>query len=119
MATTIRSEDLPGGLRRVWLQGRMDMVGVEQIDLRLTALTAALPLRVLLDLSEVPFLASVGIRSILQNARALDRRGGRMVILLGANATVKSTLDSVGVSEIVPVFEQETEALEALRVPDP
>ena len=54
MATTIRSEDLPGGLRRVSLQGRMDMVGVEQIDLRLTALTAALPLRVLLDLTRSP-----------------------------------------------------------------
>jgi anti-anti-sigma factor len=95
----------------------MDMVGVEEIDLRFTALTAAMPLRVLLDLSEVPFLASVGIRLILQNARALDRKGGRMVIFLGPNGTVKSTLDSVGVSGIVPVFDREADALDALGAP--
>lgn len=117
MATTIRSQDLPGEVRKVSLEGRMDMLGVEEIDLRFAALTAASPLPILLDLSRVPFLASVGIRSILQNARALDRRGGRMVIFLGSNDTVKSTLDSVGVSEIVPVFEREAEALDALVAP--
>ncbi len=118
MTTLIRSADLPGGLRRVSLQGRLDMLGVEEIDLRFASLTAASPLRVLVDLSEVSFLASVGIRCLLQNARALARRGGRMVIFLGANETVKSTLETVGVSGIVPVFELEADALAALAAPE-
>ena len=45
----------------------------------------------ILDLRDVSFLASIGIRNIISSARALDQKGGRMVILLGNNELVKAS----------------------------
>ncbi len=113
-AATIHHEDLNDQLRRVTLAGRLDMLGMEAIDLKFTSLTAATPLRVIVDLTDVSFLASIGLRSIISCARALDGKGGRMVLLIADHSGVKTTLDSSGISEVIPVFTEETEARAAL-----
>lgn len=89
------------------------MLGMEEIALKLTSLTAIKPLPVILDLRDVNFLASIGIRSIISSARALDQKGGRMVILVGDNSLVKATLESTGIDEVIPLFTSETEAEQA------
>ncbi|MBD2719805.1 MULTISPECIES: STAS domain-containing protein [unclassified Synechococcus] len=105
---SIRSDDVLEAdgstkLRRVVLSGRLDMLGMEEISLKLTSLTAIKPLPVILDLREVSFLASIGIRSIISSARALDQKGGRMVILLGGNELVQATLESTGIDDVIPM----------------
>ena len=55
----------------------------------------------ILDLRDVSFLASIGIRSIISSARALDQKGGRMVLLLGDNELVKATQESAGIDEVI------------------
>src|SRR5262245_10040254 len=72
------TELLPDGIERVILAGRMDSAGTEQIDPRFAALTETRPALIVVDLAQVPFLASVGIRTLLANAKALAQRGGRM-----------------------------------------
>lgn len=112
---SIRSDDVLEAdgsirLRRVSLSGRLDMLGMEEIALKLTSLTAIKPLPVILDLRDVTFLASIGIRSIISSARALDQKGGRMVILLGGNELVKATLESTGIDEVIPLFDDGDQA---------
>ncbi|WP_216909893.1 STAS domain-containing protein [Synechococcus sp. CCY 0621] len=112
---SIRSDDVlePDGsikLRKVVLSGRLDMLGMEDIALKLTSLTAIKPLPVILDLRDVSFLASIGIRSIISSARALDQKGGRMVILLGGNELVKATLESTGIDDVIPMVAEEDQA---------
>jgi anti-anti-sigma factor len=112
---SIRSDDVLEAngstkLRRVVLSGRLDMLGMEEIALKLTSLTAIKPLPVILDLREVSFLASIGIRSIISSARALDQKGGRMVILLGDNELVKATLESTGIDDVIPMVVDEDQA---------
>ncbi len=112
---SIRSDDVLEAdgairLRRVVLSGRLDMLGVEEIALKLTSLTAIKPLPVILDLRDVSFLASIGIRSIISSARALDQKGGRMVILLGENALVKATLESTGIDDVIPMVSDPEQA---------
>lgn len=114
---SIRSDDVLEAdgairLRKVVLSGRLDMLGVEEIALKLTSLTAIKPLPVILDLRDVSFLASIGIRSIISSARALDQKGGRMVILLGENELVKATLESTGIDDVIPMV---TDAEQAER----
>jgi anti-sigma B factor antagonist len=92
-------------VRRVSLSGRLDMLGMEEIALKLTSLTAIKPIPVILDLRDVSFLASIGIRSIISSARALDQKGGRMVLLVGDNELVKATLESTGIDEVIPLFD--------------
>jgi anti-anti-sigma factor len=112
--TSIEHEDLAEDLRRIRLAGRMDMVGVGEIEMRFTSLAASRPIRVLVDLTGVSFLASVGLRCIIHSAKALEQKGGRMVLLLGDNTVVRGTLDTVGVSEIIPVCHDEAAAMNAL-----
>ena len=112
---SIRSDDVLESdgsikLRKVVLSGRLDMLGMEEIALKLTSLTAIKPLPVILDLRDVSFLASIGIRSIISSARALDQKGGRMVILLGANELVNATLESTGIDDVIAMVADEAQA---------
>jgi anti-sigma B factor antagonist len=107
---TLSYEDLSDTLRRVVLAGRLDMLGVGEIDLKFTSLTAARPLRVIVDLTGVTFLASIGIRSIISSARALDQKGGKMVLVVGDNEIVRATLEATGIDTVVPLLNDEAEA---------
>jgi len=95
----------------------MDMIGVGEIELPFTALAASRPVAVLVDLTGVSFLASVGLRCIIQSAKALDLKGGRMALLVGDNPLVSGTLETVGIAAIIPIFSDEDAALESLRAP--
>jgi anti-sigma B factor antagonist len=108
------ADGTPPTYRRVHLGGRLDMVGMEEIALRFTSLTAAKAGRVLVDMSEVSFLASIGIRSIINSARALDAKGGRMVLLVPDNSKVRETLATTGIGEVIPIRADEQEALQTL-----
>lgn len=114
---SLKHEDLSEDLRRIWLGGRLDMIGVGEIELRFTTLAAIRPVGVLVDLTGVSFLASVGLRCIIQSAKALDRKGGRMALLVGENALVRGTLETVDIAAIIPMFSDEAAALDFLRSP--
>jgi anti-sigma B factor antagonist len=114
---SLEHDDLAEDLRQIRLAGRLDMVGVGEIELPFTSLAASRPAAVLVDLTGVSFLASVGLRCIIQSARALELKGGRMALLVGDNPLVRSTLDTVNIAEIIPVFSDAAAALEVLRAP--
>ena len=48
------------------------MSGVGEIELPVTALAATRPIAVLVDFTDVSFLASVGLRCIIQSTKTLD-----------------------------------------------
>ena len=109
-------QQLEGGIERVKLSGRLDSAGVQEIDHRLSALTAARQAFILVDLSQVPFLASVGIRTLLTNARVLRQRGGKMA-LLNPQSLVEEVLKVTGIESIIPVFHDLDAASAALKAP--
>ena len=100
-------------LRRITLTGRLDLAGTAEIDSKFAALSAAAQRRVLVDLTGVTFLASIGIRSLITNAKAQQNRGGRMVLLVGDNAPVARTLEATGIDALIPIFTSFTEAEQA------
>jgi anti-anti-sigma factor len=95
-------EQLEDGLTKVNLSGRMDVAGVDEIALPFTSLTAVDRRKVIVDLTGVDFMVSIGIRLILQNARALKLRGGSMAVM-APGEFVAQVLDSAGVGNVVPV----------------
>ena len=113
----VKHEGLSEDLRRVCLGGRLDMIGVGEIELPFTALAATRPIAVLVNLTGVSFLASVGLRCIIQSAKALDLKGGRMALLVGDHHLVRSTWDAVEIGEIISTFSDEKAALDSLRLP--
>ena len=100
----IQFEDVTDSFRRIKISGRLDMPGTEAISLKFTNLAASAARRVVVDLTEVSFLASIGIREFITNAKALQLRGGRMVLFVGDNAGVAKTLQVTGIDALIPMF---------------
>jgi anti-anti-sigma factor len=103
-----------GGITRINLAGRMDVAGTQAIDLKFTALTATARAAILVDMSGVSFLASIGMRTLLASAKALGKRGGKMV-LLNPQPLVENALATAGIDTLIPVFHDVDAAREALR----
>ena len=106
----INHEDINESFRRITLAGRLDAAGTDQIATRFAALSTAPQRRVLVDISGISFLASIGIRALLSSAKACQQKGGRMVLFVGENPTVAATLLSSGIDTLIPMFGDLAEA---------
>jgi anti-anti-sigma factor len=107
----LTSED-QGPIARIALVGRLDIVGAEAIALPLATLAGAKQ-NLIIDMSGVNFLASIGIRHLVSAAKALSRRGGRLV-LLNPTDMVSEVLTTSGLSNLLPMVPSESEAIAAL-----
>jgi anti-anti-sigma factor len=65
---------------------------------------------VILDMTEVTFLSSMGIRTIVMSAKATKLRGARLV-LLSPTEHVAEVLSTTGIDSLVPICDD----LEAAR----
>ncbi len=111
-------EQLADGVKKISLSGRMDIEGTEQVALRLTAETAMNRALVVLDLSALEFMASVGIGAVVRSAKALRLRGGNIVIL-NANPPVALVLQKTGIDAIIRMASDLPSALQAVQLPPP
>lgn len=106
--------ELDGNVTCIRLVGRLDSPGVDRIEIRFTAALAALGRPAVVDLSQVSFLASMGIRMFISSARALHVKGAK-VVLFGASEMVQSVLDHVALDQIIPLAATQAEAVAKLR----
>ena len=67
-----------------------------------------------MDLQNVSFLGSMGLRVLVAPARAIKVRGGKMV-LFGPNESVAKVLQTSGIDTIIPVHYELQSALAALQ----
>jgi anti-sigma B factor antagonist len=95
---------LDNGIKYVTLKGRLDRIGTNEIDNTFTFQIATTKAPVIIDLSEVEFLASIGIRLLLSNARALENRAGKMV-LLNPTPSVRSVLGAAGIDQLLEIYD--------------
>ena len=106
--------DTVDGVLNLALIGRLDTPGVDRIETPLTAQLVPRGVRATVDLSQVTFLGSGGIRMFITIARALGRKGGRLV-LYGAQPLVAEVLETTSLNDIVPVRADATTAATAAR----
>ena len=106
--------ELEKGIKYIQLEGRLDLPGVMEIELKFTAYAASEKAGVVVDLSQVPFLASIGIRMLVSSAKAVQKRGGKLV-LLNPQPLVAEMLTNAGINMIIPVYTDLTEACQAVR----
>ncbi len=103
----IRSDD---HVTHVVLAGKLDLAGVQQIEMKFTAVVASRGKPAVVDLSETTYLASLGLRILLSTARALAGRGAKLV-LLNPTEPVLQVLQLGKLEAIMPV---ETDLAHAL-----
>ena len=111
---TLETAELDGGITCVTLTGRLDIPGAQAIDLRFSALASGERPLLLVDLSQVSFLASVGIRTFFATARTVKARRGRMA-LLSPTELVAKVLESAAVDSLIPVYQDVSAACAALQ----
>ena len=92
---------------RVAFVGKLDIQGAEAISLPLATLSGA-KRNVVIDMSGVNFIASIGIRHLMSATKVLARRGGRLV-LLKPTAPVLEVLQTSGITDLISVAASEDE----------
>jgi len=108
----ISTEEMPGGITRIVLDGRMDIAGAQVVDLKMN-IVAGSAKKLLIDLQKVEFLGSMGLRSIVLPARAVHSRGGK-VVLLAPNEMVESVIKTSGIDSLLPIHHDLDAAIAAL-----
>jgi anti-anti-sigma factor len=104
---------MEGDITRVLLDGRLDIEGAAAIDLRMNVLAGSVKF-LLIDLQNVSFIGSMGLRSIVIPAQAVRRRGGK-VALLGPVPMVEEVLKASNIDQVIPIFHERDSAVAALR----
>jgi anti-sigma B factor antagonist len=96
--------ELENKIRLIKMIGKLDITGVGMIETKFTGYCAGENPRVLVDLSDIEFLASIGIRLLMLNAKSILGRGGRMV-LINPSPEVRSVLEITGIPAIIPIYD--------------
>jgi anti-anti-sigma factor len=99
-----------GNVRKIMLTGRMDAPAVDRVETKFSALIVPQGRNTIVDLREVTFLASMGIRMLISTARALSRKGGKLV-LFGATQGVADVIETAALTDIIPLAATESEAM--------
>jgi len=110
----IEARPILDGITRIKLEGRLDIAGAEEVDLRFAGIVSAVTKGAVVDLTGVTFLASIGIRTLISNAKTLERRGATMA-LFGPSPFVTEVLRSVGVTDLIPVFDDLDTAVDYVK----
>ncbi|MGO8954290.1 MAG: STAS domain-containing protein [Rhodomicrobium sp.] len=103
--------DLDNGITKLVLAGRMDIEGASAVDMQFSVIAGSRK-KVLVDLSDVTFMASIGLRTIMISAKAITSKGGKMV-LLNPQPNVEKVLETTGINTIIPVVRDMQAALAA------
>ena len=107
---SISHEDIGDNLRRIVISGRLDTPGADSVAAKLEELIAAPKKGVVVDLSALRFLASIGIRALITSAKAVQQRGGKMVLVVTDNSSVTMSLEATGIDQLLPVFRNAADA---------
>lgn len=109
----INAETLADGILCIRLAGRLDSEGSGMVETRMAAHMAGEGRKVIIDMSAVSFLASLGIRVLLINAKSVRGRGGKIAVF-GAVAEVAKVLKLMAIDTLIPLCDTEDAARAAV-----
>ena len=108
----ITISDGAGATAKVGLVGKLDIAGAEVVALPLAALAGGKK-SLVVDLSGVTFLASIGIHHLVSAMKTLARKGGKLV-LVNPTEAVREVLVTSGVTELMPIVATDSAAYELI-----
>lgn len=109
----LEPKNLANGILQVNLIGRLDLQGTMAIDNRFSFLVSESKKDTLVDMSEVDFIASLGMRMIINNAKTLQEERKQM-ILINPQPLVEEALSTAGVTKFISTYKTLDEAIAAL-----
>ncbi len=106
-------ETLPGPVYRLAPQGRLDAVTVPALETAIDEQLAALHYRLIIDLAEVGYMSSSGLRALLRARRQAQLNGGD-VVLCAMNERVTEVFEMIGFNNLFKIYATPAEAAVAL-----
>lgn len=100
--------ELGNGITLVELSGRMDVPGALKADPAFTQIADKAD-RLIIDLSKLDFLASLGIRTLVTTSKTLRAKNGNMV-LVSPQPNIEQVLRSSGIDTIIPIAQDRADA---------
>jgi len=105
---SIEAEVTGKGILVIKLLGRMQLQELQGMEDTFKALIKGQN-AVIVDMSGLVVLFSMGLRALLKSAQSLELKGGRMV-LMAPTKDVLAVLKASGVADLIPVCEDQEEA---------
>ena len=109
----VLQETLPRQIYRIAPQGRLDAVTVPALEVAIDEQLNARHFRLIIDLSEVGYMSSSGLRALLR-ARRQAQSGGGDVVLCAMNERVTEVFEMIGFNSLFRIFSTAAEAAAAL-----
>ena len=98
-----------GDMIHLSLDGRLDTFGVDEIEVKFNATIGARRKHILIDMADVTFLSSMGIRMLLTMAKVALGNGGRC-LLMKPQPLVAETIEMASLEEVMPVIDSVADA---------
>jgi len=99
----LQVSELENGIRLVAIHGKLDSAGVYAVEMDFRHHCLGSQKKVVVDLSHVSYISSIGIPLLVSVAKMLASNSGKMV-LLSPQKNVYEVLEMVGVTRIIPVY---------------
>lgn len=109
----VLQETFPGQIHRLAPQGRLDAVTVPALEAAIDEQLNARHFRLIIDLGEVGYMSSSGLRALLR-ARRQAQAGGGDVVLCAMNERVTEVFEMIGFNNLFRIFATSAEAAAAL-----
>ncbi len=109
--TEIKSD---GTFIHLALSGKMDVSGVQDIESRFISLIATAKKNALVDISDVSFVGSMGLRVFLSAAKSLSWEK-KSLILLQPQPLVREVLEAASFQDVVAIENNTQAALKRAR----
>ena len=97
----------------VSVNGRMDAVTASDFENALTEFIGQGNSSLVIDFSDLDYISSAGLRSILSTAKKMKGMEGKL-FLANLKEVVKEVFDISGFSAIIPIYDSVETALEAM-----
>jgi anti-sigma B factor antagonist len=106
-------EKIADEITNVVFSGRLDSIGAASVSRRFNAEVSD-KRAVIVDLSDVDYVASLAIRFLVTGAKAVKGNGGKL-ILLSPDEYVYGVLKTAGIDLMMPILFDRSEAIAAVR----
>jgi anti-anti-sigma factor len=94
----------------VVLAGEVDATNSDELYGVLESVVTQRPRLLVVDMSELSFMDSTGLRMLLRSSRALDQQGG-VLALAAPQTSVARVLQLTRADQLIPVYESVADAI--------
>lgn len=106
--------DASGPVPIAWVAGEVDLATAPHVREEVLALAVNDVDGVIVDLSEVPYLDSAGVKVLFQLARDLRQRDQSLLVTVPVGSPLRRVLKITGLHEVAPICEEIASALELI-----